>query len=166
MARSVHSFAKQYNLSKSTVYRYLIDLGYDLSQGMNDAAEAEAYAAFVGPKSTGQHTIDTPRTRPEAPDAPTTYRAGGLVPVGHDTRSRTIAIFDAQQYQQDKQHLESTTRNQAASLNDMVAAYAQSRIASVLADIDLVADSLRANALQEMGTAPGKRSTSQDGNAA
>ena len=166
MARSVHSFAKQYNLSKSTVYRHLADLGYDLSQGMNDAAEAEAYATFVGPKTTSQRTADTSRARPEAPDTPTIYRAGGLVPVSNGTRSHTIAIFDAQQYQQDKQHLEATTRNQAASLNDMVAAYAQSRIASVLADIDLVADSLRANALQQMGTAPGKPSTPPNGHVA
>lgn len=47
----------------------------------------------------------------------------------------------------------------------MVGQYAQSRIAAVLADIDLVADSLRANALQQMGVQPGKPDAGADGTA-
>lgn len=98
---------------------------------------------------------------PQQPQ-PATYRAGGLVPVGEQTVTRAIGIFDAASYEADKQALETNARKQAASLNDMVAMYAQSRIASVLADIDLVADSLRANALQAMGTQPGKPTTPKD----
>ncbi|HEY9887643.1 MAG TPA: hypothetical protein V6D02_04530 [Candidatus Obscuribacterales bacterium] len=153
---SLHSFCKTHQLAKSTVHSFLTSEGFDLSQGMTPAAIAAAKIEF--------------NIQPEQPQPPqqqpTTYRAGGLVPVEEGTFTRTIGLFDAQSYAADKQALESNARHQAAGLNEMVAQYAQSRIAAVLADIDLVADSVRANALQAMGQAPGKPQAPTDGHAA
>ena len=157
---SLGEFERRHGINKGTVSKDARELGYETSQGL----DTEAYAAmkeFYGvddkkPETQEQRTVDVPST----------YRAGGLVPVSDQTVTRTVGLFDADSYQQDKQALESNAQNQAASLNDMVAAYAQSRIASVLADIDLVADSVRANALQAMGAQPGKPQSQQDMDAA
>lgn len=151
---SLHGFCKQHNLAKSTVHSFLTSEGFDLSEGMSPEAIAAAKIEF---------NIKPEQSQQPPQHAPTTMRAGGLVPVGDQTCTRTIALFDAEAYSSDKQALESNTRNQAAGLNEMVAAYAQSRMAAVLADIDLVADSLRANALQQMGMQPGKPTATDAG---
>ncbi|MEM6867174.1 MAG: hypothetical protein AAF528_02130 [Cyanobacteria bacterium P01_C01_bin.121] len=149
-----------HGVNKGSVSRRARELGYDTANGLSPKAYEVMRIEFnVGAQSDSEIS--------DNPDQPTAYRAGGLVPVKQGTVSRTIGLFDAASYEADKAQLETSTRNQAASLNEMVAAYAQSRIASVLADIDLVADSVRANALQAMGTQPGKSQASpHDGNAA
>jgi hypothetical protein len=148
-------FERLHGVNKGSVSRRARELGYDTASGLSP----EAYEAMKVEFGVGAQS-DTGASEPM--QQPTTYRAGGLVPVSDAAVTRTIALFDADQYSNDKQALESNTRNQAAGLNDMVAAYAQSRMASVLADIDLVADSLRANALQQMGMQPGKPQTDAD----
>lgn len=146
--QSLHSFCKAHNLAKSTVHSHLTALGHDLSQGLTDAAVADARAGFLSP-------ADIPAATEAQPAAPTqTFTAGGLVPVASGGMTRTTQVFDAQQYQADKQALQGQTVATAGDINSMVTAYAQNRIASVLADIDLTADSIRANAMQAMGVEP------------
>ena len=156
---SLGEFERMHGVHKGTVSKKARDIGFDTSGGLSP----EAYDAMK--QEFKIDSVENPDSN--RPEPPQTYRAGGLVPVRQGTVSRTIGLFDAASYEADKAQLETNTRNQAASLNEMVAAYAQSRIASVLADIDLVADSVRANALQAMGTQPGKPQASpHDGNAA
>jgi hypothetical protein len=47
MNQSLHGFCKQHGLTKSRVYNHLVDLGYDLSQGLTPAALEEAQQAFL-----------------------------------------------------------------------------------------------------------------------
>jgi hypothetical protein len=152
---SLGEFERLHRVNKGTVSKRARELGYDTASGLSPAAyEAMKLEFHVSP-------VDDP------PVSPTQrLRAGGLIPVGDQTITRNLGMFDADAYDADKQQLEVNARNQASSLNDMVAAYAQSRIASVLADIDLVADSLRANALQAMGTQPGKKPADGSSNGA
>lgn len=157
---SLGEFERRHGINKGTVSKDARELGYETSQGLDQQAYA-AMKEFYGVKEK----VPECETQ-QAVDALKTYRAGGLVPVDNQTITRTIGLFDAQSYEADKHALEINARNQAAGLNEMVAQYAQSRIASVLADIDLVADSVRANALQAMGTQPGKPQSPADGNAA
>lgn len=151
-------FERMHGVNKGSVSRRARELGYDTASGLSP----EAYEAM---KTEFGVDTQTDSRIPENPEQPTTYRAGGLVPVSTGTVTRTIGLFDADSYEADKQRLEQAAQHQAAGLNEMVAQYAQSRIASVLADIDLVADSVRANALQAMGAQPGKPAAG-DGDAA
>ena len=148
---SLGEFERRHNINKGTVSKRARELGYDTANGLSPEAYRVMQAEFQVNKAK---TKAAPETLP--PHQPQTYRAGTLLPVGTQTVTHTVGLFDAESYQQDKQALETNARNQAASLNEMVALYAQSRIAAVLADIDLVADGVRANALQAMGTEPGK----------
>ena len=152
-------FERMHGVNKGSVSRRARELGYDTANGLSP----EAYDAMKT-----EFDVDTQNDSgiAKSPEQPATYRAGGLVPVPTGTVTRTIGLFDADSYEADKQHLEQAAQTQAAGLNDMVAQYAQSRIASVLADIDLVADSVRANALQAMGAQPGKPPTRHGGDAA
>lgn len=154
---SLHGFCKTHNLPKSTVHSFLTSEGFDLSQGMTDEAIAAAKIEFnIKPEQSQQ----PPQNQSQ------TMRAGGLVPVAGGTVTRTVGLFDAASYEADKQALETNAQNQAASINDMVVGYAQNRIAAVLADVDLLADGVRANALQAMGAQPGKPDADTDGSAA
>lgn len=153
-------FERLHGVNKGSVSRRARDLGYDTASGLSPEAYAAMKVEFGVDNQGNSKGLGNQ-------EQPMTFRAGGLVPVADATVTRTIGLFDAQSYETDKQRLEETAQNQAAGLNDMVAQYAQSRIASVLADIDLVADSVRANALQAMGAQPGKPAdASADGNAA
>lgn len=152
-------FERMHGVNKGSISRRARELGYDTSSGLSPEAYAAMKAEFGVDRPTGSGASGQP-------EQPAPYRAGGLVPVSDATVTRTIGLFDADSYQTDKQRLEQTAQSQAAGLNDMVAQYAQSRIASVLADIDLVADSVRANALQAMGAQPGKSQTPHGGDAA
>lgn len=157
--QTLNDIATEFEVSLQTVYNWKADAEQAIGrkiEGQKHSTDSRKIvyspadvALIVGDRIAPGADI------PKQPQ-PTTMRAGGLVPVGEHTCTRTIALFDAEQYSSDKQRLEENTRNQAAGLNEMVAAYAQSRMAAVLADIDLVADSLRANALQQMGMQPGK----------
>ena len=151
---SLGEFERMHGVNKGTVSKRARELGFDTTDGLNP----EAYEAMKQAFNVGSDQL------PDEPPVqqPQRMRAGGLVPVGEQTVTRTLGLFDAQSYEADKTQLETNARNQAASLNDMVAQYAQSRIASVLADIDLVADSVRANALQAMGAQPGKPQPAPD----
>ena len=159
---SLGEFERMHGVNKGTVSKRARELGYDTASGLSP----EAYTAMKQEFQVDQ-VSKAEALPPESGTQPQCMRAGGLVPVGEQTVTRTIGLFDAQSYEADKTQLETNAKNQAASLNDMVAQYAQGRIASVLADIDLVADSLRANALQAMGAQPGKpQPPAEDGNAA
>ncbi len=146
---SLGEFERRHNVNKGTVSKRARELGYDTAHGLSPDAYRAMQAEFQVHKASA-------KTDTLPPHQPQTYRAGMLLPVRSDTVTHTVGLFDAESYQQDKAALEDNARSQAASLNDMVAAYAQNRIASVLADIDLVADGVRANALQAMGAQPGK----------
>jgi len=47
MTRSLHSFCKEHGLAKSTVHSHLTALGHDLSNGLTEAAVADARSRFV-----------------------------------------------------------------------------------------------------------------------
>lgn len=169
--QTLNDIASEFGVSLQTIYNWKADaekaLGHEIKGQKSTVDQRKVVyppadvALIVGDRVAPG--ADAPKPPPT--DAPTTMRAGGLVPVADTQCTRTIALFDAAAYSNDKQALETNTRQQAAGLNEMVAQYAQSRMASVLADIDLVADSLRANALQQMGVQPGKPSA-DDGSAA
>jgi hypothetical protein len=157
---SLGEFERRHNVNKGTVSKRARELGYDTAHGLSPEAYQVMQAEF-------QVDQVQPKTETPPPHQPQTYRAGKLLSVRTQTVTHTVGLFDAESYEQDKQALETNARHQAASLNDMVAAYAQSRIAAVLADIDLVADGVRANALQAMGAQPGKpQDAATDGTAA
>ena len=69
----------------------------------------------------------------------------------------TAFSFNAEDHQQRKAVLDKDVQKRSGQLNTAVTAYAQSRIAQVLADIDIAAASIRANAFDQMGlTDPAK----------
>jgi hypothetical protein len=166
--QTLNDIAKEFEVSLQTVYNWKADAEQALGREIKgQKSKTDQRKIVYAPADVALIVGDRVAPGADAPTQPQpqTMRAGGLVPVADTQCTRTIALFDADQYSSDKQRLEDTTRLQAASLNEMVGQYAQSRIASVLADIDLVADSLRANALQQMGVQPGKP-VGDDGSAA
>ena len=140
---SLHGFCKTHNLPKSTAHQRLREAGFDTSNGLDENAIAFLYREFKL------------KTQPSSPEPAYPLRAGGLVPRG-ERRRLARQTFDAEAYQADKSALEADAHHTAVHLNGAVMAYAKARFASVLADIDLAADSMRANALGAMGFEMGK----------
>ncbi len=155
---SLHGFCKDRNLAKSTAHAWLQAQGFDTSNGLSP----EAQQALIDQFFEGSDPLAVVASAPVEPPIyhPIAHpmRAGGLVPLVSGGITRPVAVFDSEQYQADKAQLGVTATATAADINSMVTAYAQNRIAGVLADIDLTADSIRANAMQAMGVEPGKPS--------
>lgn len=80
-----------------------------------------------------------------------------LVKRSQNQEQITSFSFNAVDHQKRKTSLDKDVKKRSGQLNNAVAAYAQSRIAQVLADIDIAASSIRANAFDQMGLGdPGK----------
>ena len=153
MPESIHSFAKRHGLSKSSVHAWLQRQGYDTSSGLTPGAAEAAINHFcpaVEPESVEVTIAPIPST------AGYSMQAGGLVPRVSQPSSIAAQTFDAAAYQADKSALQHQAQQQAMGVNDVVRQYSRAKIAGVLADIDLAAETLRTNALAEMGLATGK----------
>ena len=102
MARSLHSFCKFHGLSKTTVYRWLTDRGYDLSQGLSDAAIEAATSEFVPsqqPNDTHEHPSQTfvlPGHYAD-PFSGMTPGQSAMVPAGFQAQNRSLATSAAAQ---------------------------------------------------------------------
>jgi hypothetical protein len=155
---SLGEFERMHGVHKGTVSKRAREMGFDTASGLSpEAYEAMKNEFKVSDRPSGDRSNDTPT-------APTyTMRASSLVPLGERRPAIAQRVFDADGYQQDKAALQVEAQSQAAALNDAIAAYARAKVASVLAEVDLVGDSLRANALGAMGVQVGKPT---DGNAA
>lgn len=153
MNLSLHSFAKTHNLAKSSVHSRCKDLGIDTANGLDEDAIARLKAEF-GIKDPAAVVDEAPGSGLMLPTR--TMRHGSLVSIGARRPVLPQQVFDVQAYQEEKADLNLDASQQAAAVNDAIQAYAQARIASVLADIDLAADSIRANALGAMGVQVGK----------
>lgn len=152
--QSLHGFCKVYKLPKSTAYKRLNDAGFNTSQGLDESAIAFLVREF---KLKAQTQTEN-ELREVVAEPPQPLRAGGLVPIGARGMMQQ-QVFDAASYQADKKALQMDAQKTAAHLNGALIAYAQARFASVFADIDLAADSMRANALGAMGFDTGKLET-------
>ncbi len=154
---SLGEFERRHNIAKGTVSKRARELGYDTSTGLSPTA----YAAMKAEFKVSDRPADVPQDEPDTtPTAPTyTMRAGSLVPMGERRPAIANRVFDAAGYQDDKAALQVEAQQQAAALNDAIAAYARAKVASVLAEVDLVGDALRANALGAMGVQVGKSDT-------
>ena len=75
----------------------------------------------------------------------------------------TTFSFNAEDHQERKESLDKDVQKRSGQLNSAVVAYAQSRIAQVLADIDIAAASIRANAFDQMGMGDPGESSPGDG---
>lgn len=92
-----------------------------------------------------KHSANTEAT------AQKTLGAGALVQRQNGSAPIVAANFDAASHMQMRAQLDEDTQKRAAALNGAVTAYAQSRMAQILSDIDLAAASIRANAMDAMG---------------
>jgi hypothetical protein len=102
MNQSLHSFCKQHGLTKSTVYNHLVDLGYDLSQGLTPTALEEAQRAFLKGQDTADqgHTAQTfvlPGHYADPFSGMTPGQAGAMVPAGFQAQNRSLATSAAAQ---------------------------------------------------------------------
>ena len=105
MPRSLHGFCKTHNLTKSRVYNHLVDLGYDLSQGMSDAAVDAATREFLTVQAAAP--VDDIPTSPTQVMPPAGYSdpfAGldsgdrsAIVPAGFHAQDRALATTAAAQ---------------------------------------------------------------------
>ena len=158
--QSLNAFCKEHGLAKSTVYGWLQRQGYSTSKGLTPGAAEAALNHFcptVEPESVEVAIAPIPST------AGYSMQAGGLVPRVNQPSSIAAQSFDAAAYQADKAALQHQAQQQAMGVNDVVRQYSRAKIAGVLADIDLAAETLRANALAEMGLATGKHQAGGDG---
>jgi hypothetical protein len=102
MNQSLHGFCKQHGLTKSRVYNHLVDLGYDLSQGLTPAALEEAQQAFLDGRGADESDDAAPTfVLPEHyvdPFAGMTLGASGaMVPTGFQAQNRSLATSAAAQ---------------------------------------------------------------------
>lgn len=105
-----------------------------------------------------------PTTRTYSPPEPiegvsSTQKLTGsnLVKRVQDRGQITNYSFNAEDHQQRKEVLNRDVQQRSNQLNAAVVAYAQSRLANVMADIDMAAAAIRANAFDQMGMGdPGK----------
>jgi hypothetical protein len=103
MPQSLHSFCKTHQLSKTTVYRWLTDRGYDLSQGLSDAAIEAATTEFVEPQDNLDGEMPTAPTvvLPDSygdPFAGMSPKCGEtLTPYAFQATDRTLATAAAAQ---------------------------------------------------------------------
>lgn len=108
-------------------------------------------------KSAGKSFQPTTRTfqppEPTGDDVSPTQKLTGsdLVKRVPNQGQITNFSFNAVDHQERKTALDKDVKKRSGQLNNAVAAYAQSRIAQVLADIDIAASSIRANAFDQMG---------------
>ena len=153
MAKSISAFCKAHGLAKTTVHAWLKGQGYDTSKGLTPGAESAALNHFCP-------TVEAESVEVVISPIPSTagysMQAGGLVPRVSQPSSIAAQSFDAAAYQADKAALQHQAQQQAMGVNDVVRQYSRAKIAGVLADIDLAAETLRANALAEMGLTTGK----------
>lgn len=154
MAESIHSFAKRHGLSKSSVHAWLQRQGYDTSRGLTPGAAEAALAKFC-PQPPAVEAVEV-AIAPIPTQQGYTMQAGGLVPRTAQPSSIAAQSFDAQAYQADKRALQLQTQQQAIGVNEAICQYSRAKIAGVLADIDLAAETLRTNAMAEMGLNTGK----------
>ena len=80
-----------------------------------------------------------------------TLNGSSLVKRVQNQSQITNYNFNAEDHQQRKEALDKDVKQRSGQLNNAVVAYAQTRIAQVLADIDIAAASIRANAFDQMG---------------
>lgn len=150
---SLGEFERRHNIAKGTVSKRAREMGFDTSEGLNP----EAYAAMKAEFKVRDRAVPSQPEPDTTPTAPTySMRAGSLVPMGERRPAIASRVFDADGYHQDKAALQVEAQQQAAALNDAIANYARAKVASVLAEVDLVGDALRANALGAMGVQVGK----------
>ena len=121
-------------------------------------------------KSAGKGFQPTTRTfQPPEPvgddESPSTQRLIGsdLVKRSPAKGQLTHFSFNAEDHQKRKTELDKDVHKRSGQLNSAVVAYAQSRLAQVLADIDIAAASIRANAFDQMGMGDPGESNPGDG---
>jgi hypothetical protein len=106
MNQSLHSFCKRHRLTKSTVYNYLVDLGYDLSQGLTPAALEEAQQAFLDGRGADEsddaaQTFVLPGHYADPFAGMALGASGAMVPAGFQAQNRSLATSAAAQRVQD-----------------------------------------------------------------
>lgn len=156
MATSLHSFCTQHGLPKTTVHRLLKTEGHDLSNGLSDDAIALLKREYSIQDEPIEAVLeDEPSSEPSG-QLVTYSHASTLGFVGGSPLAGSQIGFNHDAYMAHKTELQQASQALAGDLNAVVQAYASSRVASVLADIDTVAEALRANAFQSMGVTTGK----------
>lgn len=88
---SLGEFERRHNVNKGTVSKRARELGYDTTHGLSPEAYRVMQAEFQ---------VDKAEAKTETPPShqPQTYRAGKLLPVGTQTVSHTVGLFDAESY--------------------------------------------------------------------
>jgi hypothetical protein len=102
MNQSLHGFCKQHGLTKSRVYNHLVDLGYDLSQGLTPAALEEAQQAFLDGRGADEsddaaQTFVLPGHYADPFAGMTLGASGAMVPTGFQAQNRSLATSAAAQ---------------------------------------------------------------------
>ena len=153
---SLGEFERRHGIHKGTVSKRAREMGFDTASGLSPTAY-EAMKKEFGVKDGGksQEIISAPVPITYG-GHPLTLRAGGLIPRTGESTMIPHRFFDVEGYRGDKTALAEEAQQKAAALNDAITAYAKAKVASVLADVDLVGDAIRANALEAMGVEAGK----------
>jgi hypothetical protein len=145
--KTLYAFAKENGLPRSSVHARARDMGIDTANKLSEEDQARLLVEFgKAPK------VEEPQ--PHSLVAPCSI-VPDIVEPGAILLPNSGGAMAYQQYIHGAQ---ANAQQRTGALNNMAMAYAQGRFAQVFADIDMVAATVRANALNavEINTQPAK----------